>query len=157
MLRKIGLLGPGLAMLWAGFAMAGNVLLPAVKFNADVGRIDLLRVGHEQFFWAGVAESVICVVFLLAMWSRRNSKVIWLLAAPVLILLVQRYLLYPMLDERTLAQIAGETVGDSPLHAIYAVLEAVKIALLLAIGVVGTLVHAPRETVTASASAPATP
>lgn len=153
MLRKIGLLGPGLAMLWAGIAIAGNVLLPAVKFNAEVGRIDLLRVGHEQFFWAGVLEAAVCVVFALGIWPRRTSKVLWLLLVPVVLFAIQRFALYPLLNERTVAKIAGEDLGASPLHAIYAVIEAAKIAVLLAIGVVGALVHAPRKPAAASAAA----
>lgn len=145
MLRKLGLLGPALAMAWAGIAIAGNVLLPSVKFNTDVAQIDLLKVGHEQFFWMGILEVVVWAIFALSLWPRRKSKVVWLLLVPVVLFAIQRLGLYPLLNERTMAKIAGETLADSPLHVIYAVLEAIKIAALLAIGVVGTLVHAPRE------------
>lgn len=151
MLRKFGLLGPGLAMLWAGIAVAGNVIVAGAKFTTDVARTDLLQVGEAQFQAVGIAEAVMCVLFLLAAWPRRHSKVIWLLAIPVVVFLIQEFLVYPPLHERTLAKIAGADPGDSPLHVIYAALEGVKIALLVLIGVVGTLVHAPRK---AAASAP---
>ncbi|WP_061963819.1 hypothetical protein [Demequina aurantiaca] len=146
MLRRFGLLGPGLAMLWAGLAIAGNVIVAGVKFTTDVPRVDLLKVGEVQFQAVGIAEAVVCALFLLAAWPRRTSKVIWLLLAPVVLLLIQEFVVYPPLHERTLATIAGEDPDDSPLHIIYGALEGIKIILLLAIGVLGTLVHAPRST-----------
>lgn len=144
MLRKFGLLGPGLAMLWAGIAIAGNVIVAGVKFSTDVPRVDLLQVGEVQFQAVGVAEAVICILFILAAWPRRRSKVIWLLAVPVVLFVIQEFIVFPPLHARTLQTIAGQDPGDSPLHIVYGALEGVKIIALLTIGVMGTLVHAPR-------------
>ncbi|WP_084105997.1 hypothetical protein [Demequina sp. NBRC 110056] len=140
------MLGPALAMLWAGIAIAGNVIAAGSKFTTDVPREDLLAVGVEQFTWAGYAEWALAAVWCVGLWNARRSRVLWVLAAPVVLLAVQKLGVYPPLNARTMATIAGESTGDSPLHAIYAALEGVKIALLVAIGVVGSILHsAPRR------------
>ena len=138
----IGLLGPAFAMLWAGIAIAGNVIAAGSKFTTDVPGEDLLEVGVAQFTWTGYAEWAIAAIWVVGLWNARRSRVLWILAAPVVLLAVQKLGVYPPLHERTLATIAGEGTGDSPLHVVYAALEGVKIAVLVAIGVVGSILHA---------------
>ncbi len=41
----------------------------------------------------------------------------------------------PFLDDRTVRRIAGEPVGESNLHLIFVVLEILKVAMLIAVGV----------------------
>lgn len=154
MLRKLGLLGPGIAMLWAGIAIGGNAISAGVKFSTDVPRVDLLQVGEVQLQAVGIAEAVMCVLLVLAAWSRRKSKVIWLLTVPVVLFLIQQLVVYPPLHERTLATIAGQDPGDSQLHLVYGALEGLKIVALLLIGVMGTLVHAPRKAAPAAPGEP---
>ncbi|WP_297082531.1 hypothetical protein [uncultured Demequina sp.] len=142
----IGLLGPALAMLWAGIAIAGNVIAAGSKFTTDVPREDLLQVGVAQFTWTGYAEWALAAVWVVGLWNARRSRLLWVLAAPVAVLAVQKLGVYPPLHDRTVAAIAGEDTGDSPLHVVYAALEGVKIALLVGIGVVGSILHArPRD------------
>ncbi len=143
-LRTLGLLGPAIAMLWAGVAFAGNVIAAGSKFTTELARTDLLEVGIVQFAWVGATEWVIAAVFVLASVARWRSRVVWLLAVPVVIFAVQQWGVHPLLHERTLATIAGEELGDSPLHVVYAALEGVKLIVLVVIGVLGTLVHRGR-------------
>lgn len=140
-LEILGFLGPVIAMFWAGIALAGNVIAAGSKFTTDVERTDLLEVGMVQFAWTGYVEWGIAVIWLLAMWPRRRARIVLLLAAPVVLFLVQKLGVHPFLNERTLATIAGEELDDSPLHVTYAALEGVKIAALVAIGLVGAIVH----------------
>lgn len=143
-LEILGFLGPVIAMFWAGIALAGNVIAAGSKFTTGLPRADLLQVGVVQFAWTGYVEWVLVAVWLLAMWPRRRSRIALFFAMPVVLFLIQKLGIHPFLHERTLATIAGEDVGDSPLHIIYGALEGVKIACLVAIGLVGALVHGPR-------------
>ena len=144
-LEVIGFLGPGIAMLWAGVALAGNVIAAGSKFTTGLPRPELLEVGIVQFAWTGYVEWVLAAVWLLGMWPRRRSRIVVIFAVPVALLLIQKLGVHPPLNERTLATIAGEDPGDSPLHIIYGALEGIKIAVLVTIGLVGTLVHRPRR------------
>lgn len=140
------MLGPAIAMLWAGIALAGNVIAAGSKFTTDVPREELLQVGVVQFAWTGYVEWALAAVWVVGLWNARRSRVLWLLVLPVVVLAVQKLGIQPGLSERTQATIAGETPDDSPLHVIYAALEGVKIAVLVAIGVVGSILHAaPRR------------
>ena len=136
-------MGPAIAMFWAGIALAGNVIAAGSKFTTDVERTDLLEVGMVQFAWTGYVEWGLAALWLLAMWPRRRSRVVVMLAVPVVLFLIQKLGVYPLLNDRTLATIAGEDLDESPLHVVYAALEGVKIAALVVIGLVGAIVHRP--------------
>ena len=146
-LEMIGVLGPAIAMLWAGLAIGGNVIAPAAKFTTDVPREALLQVGVAQFAWVGYAEWALALVWVLGMWPRRRSRIVRMLAVPVVLLLIQKLGVLPPLHARTEAAIAGDDAGDSALHVVYAALEGLKIAVLLVIGLVGAVVHSPRRIV----------
>src|SRR5690554_929982 len=88
-LEVLGFLGPAIAMFWAGIALAGNVIAASSKFTTDLERTDLLEVGMVQFAWTGYVEWVLAVLWLLAMWPRRRSRIVLLLAVPVGLFLIQ--------------------------------------------------------------------
>lgn len=142
-LEVLGFLGPVIAMFWAGIALAGNVIAAGSKFTTDVERTDLLEVGMVQFAWTGYVEWGLAAIWLLALWPRRRARIGLLLAVPLVVFLIQKLGVHPLLNDRTLATIAGEDLDDSPLHVIYAALEGVKIAALVVIGLVGSIVHRP--------------
>ena len=54
------------------------------------------------------------------------------MAAPILVFGVQRFILMPLLDARTVRIIAGETIEESQLHLVFVVLELLKVGALIA-------------------------
>ena len=134
-MRSAAQLLPVLVLVWAGVAIGGSLIAAPAKFGAP--SLDLptaLEVGREQFFWVGVAEGAACAALIGALVFRAAGAV-WWMWAPVAVFAVQRLLLMPLLDARTLRSIAGETVPESRLHLVFVVLEFLKVAALVAAGI----------------------
>ena len=129
------ILVPVVALVWAGVTIGGSLIAAPAKFDAP--SLDLptaLEVGRAQFFWVGIAEGALCAA-LIAVLVFRPPVARWWLAPPVLVFALQQLVLMPLLDARTVRTIAGESVGESPLHHIFAVLEVLKVAALIAAGI----------------------
>ncbi len=127
---------PVLVLVWAGVTIGGSLIAAPAKFGAP--SLDLttaLEVGREQFFWVGVAEGAACAALIGALLFRAAGAV-WWMWAPVAVFAVQRIVLMPLLDARTVRTIAGETMPESNLHMVFVVLEFVKVAALVAAGIV---------------------
>lgn len=127
---------PVLVLVWAGVTIGGSLIAAPAKFAAP--SLDLrtaLEVGHEQFFWIWIAERALCAALIGALVFR-PSAARWWLAAPILVFALQQLFVVPLLDARTVRIIAGESVPDSRLHLVFAVLEFVKVATLVAAGIV---------------------
>lgn len=115
--------------VWAGLVIGGSLVAAPAKFQApSLTREVALDVGRAQFAWLGVTELVLCAALLVAAFGSGPFR--WALGATVVFGL-QRLVLMPVLDERTLRIIAGEAVEPSMLHGIYVAFEVVKLALLL--------------------------
>lgn len=126
---------PALVLVWAGVAIGGSLIAAPAKFGAPtVGLPAALEIGREQFFWLGVAEGAACAALIGAL-VLRAAGALWWMWAPVAVFAVQRLVLMPLLDARTLRTIAGESVPDSNLHLVFVVLEFVKVAALVAAGI----------------------
>ena len=134
-MRRVPTLAPVLLLLWAGVTIGGSLIAAPAKFGAP--SLDLptaLEVGREQFFWVGVAEGAACAALIGALVFRAAGAV-WWLWVPVGLFAVQRLVLMPLLDARTVRAIAGESLPDSYLHLVFVVLEFVKVAALVAGGI----------------------
>lgn len=120
-----------LLAFWGGGALFGNMIAAPAKFQAPSLTMPVaLDVGRAQFQWLGMAEAVCAIAILaLLLWRRRAPG--WPLLAALGLFALQRLWLMPLLDERTLAVIAGQPVGESRLHLVYVAAEIVKIGLLL--------------------------
>lgn len=107
------------------------------KFQAQSLSLPLaLDVGRAQFLLIGIVEGVLCAAFLLALIFARGVN--WNLAAlPCLLVLLQRFIIMPPLDARTVQIIAGTSVGESHLHIVFIVVEIIKLIILLAIARIG--------------------
>lgn len=126
---------PALALIWAGLALGGNMIAASAKFQVDsLSTVDLLRVGRAQFAWLGRVEWGLAIALLSAGVVHRGIP-IWLILATCLIFLVQQVALHPLLQARTDDLQAGHIVGSSFLHLYFIVLEGVKIALLVGVGI----------------------
>ena len=126
---------PVLALVWAGVTIGGSLIAAPSKFQAPSPTLaQVLEVGRAQFFWLGVAEGLLCLGLIGALALRAAGTRQWM-GAPILVFGMQWLILMPLLDERTVRRIAGEPVGDSHLHLVFIVLEIVKVAALVAVGV----------------------
>lgn len=136
------LMPTALVFLWAGLVLGGSLVAAPAKFEAPSLTLPTaLEVGRAQFFWIGVSEGVLCVLYLGAVYMFGGLK--WRIAIlPVAIFAVQRLIILPPLDERTLQVIAGESVGESYLHVIFGVLEYAKVLTLIAVGAMRSGVNA---------------
>lgn len=126
----------GLMGLWAGLVLGGSLIAAPAKFQAaSLTRSVALDVGQHQFFWIGIAEMVLCAALIITVIIVDRSLLRWVLV-PAAILIVQRLIIMPPLNARTVEIIAGNSVGPSSLHLVFIVLEVIKVLLLagLAIG-----------------------
>ena len=121
---------PGRAtmLFWAGLVVALSFIAAPVKFQAaSLTRAVALDVGRHTFSASHLAQLCLAAI---ALWQARHGT--WrAIAAATALLLVQMFVLMPILDERAAVVIAGgEPTGWSP-HALYVVLELAKVVLLL--------------------------
>ncbi len=131
------MVAPAAALFWAGLVLGGSLIAAPAKFQMQSLTLPVaLDVGRAQFLWVGIGEGSLGAAFLLAqfLWGGVNWK---LAAVPVLLLLVQRFIVMPPLDARTPQIIAGEGLGESHLHLVFIALEIVKVIILLSIAWIG--------------------
>lgn len=124
-----------LAGVWAGVVVGGSLVAAPAKFQAPgLTREVALEVGRAQFAWLGVTELVLGAALLVAAFG--SGRLRWALGATAVFGL-QRLVLMPILDDRTLRIIAGETVEPSLMHGVYVGFEVVKLGLLVVCALAG--------------------
>ncbi|PCI04401.1 MAG: hypothetical protein COB78_08795 [Hyphomicrobiales bacterium] len=128
---------PFIAILWAGIAIGATLIATPVKFLAPSLTLSTaLEIGRVTFYWVGIAEAVLCAIFIIALFAFGGAR--WKLAfIPIVLFAVQRLGLMPILDSRTVEIIAGNSVDDSNLHVVYIYVEFAKIIALLVVGALG--------------------
>lgn len=122
---------------WFGMTGAISLLEAPVKFTAPaLSRAAALDVGRVVFSALNKAELMALVVALIVVRAGGRARELWTpCAALTLILVMQSAWLLPELAARSQAIVAGGTPPASSAHAIYAVLELIKLALLLGLGI----------------------
>lgn len=132
--RSRGLsLSQSVAGLWAGVVVGGSLIAAPAKFQAvSLTREVGLDVGRAQFHWLGIAEYVLVFAFVLCATLTKSVRTGAVVVAAGS-LAVQRLLIMPSLDARTLQIIAGQTVPPSRLHLAYIAVELVKVGVLAAL------------------------
>lgn len=130
---SIGMLLPSaLALVWAGVSLGGALVAAPAKFQAPSLTLPVaLEVGRAQFKWIGWCEAALCGLLVLALvWSDSGSWQIMLV--PIGLFALQRLVIMPPLDARTLKVIAGAEQGKTSLHIFYIIAECSKFLALLA-------------------------
>ena len=134
---NLAIVARGIALVWAGLAIGGSMIATPAKFLAPSLTIPVaLDVGRVQLFWIGIGEALLCAGLLLVLAWSKSVRLKWLFFFGILLFAVQRLVLMPALDEHTLRVMAGESAGSS-LHAVYVILEVIKITALLVVGLTG--------------------
>lgn len=125
-----------LCFVWFGLTAGISLLEAPVKFTAPtISREIALDVGRVVFLALNRVEMIALILLLILIrvsgWSRR----LWAAWAPlVLIMIAQTAWLLPELAERSKMIVTGLDPGPSIAHGVYAVLELLKLVLLLFLG-----------------------
>ena len=120
-------------LIWLGFVIAISFVETPIRFQIDsLEQADVLRIGHRLFHALNYVEIGLAIIVAIGMISIRHPRLCNGVAVVViLILIIQTVLLFGILDQRTLAKIAGEVLPDSPWHRIYLGLELAKVTSLV--------------------------
>jgi hypothetical protein len=127
--------------VWLGFVLAISFMEAPLKFQAPNITIPLgLGIGYLVFHALNKVEIVLCLTMLVSIYYARPQGKIGLsfFGIIALILLTQTFVLFPLLDERTMKVIAGTAEPFSNLHLIYIATDVVKVILLLTLGIIIT-------------------
>ena len=90
-------------------------------------------MGRALFYWVAVGEAVLCACFLASLLFA--GPVRWRLALlPVLLFAIQRLVVMPPLDARTVQIMTGAALEPSSLHLTFVVLECAKCLVLAVLG-----------------------
>ncbi len=125
--------------IWFGAVAAISFMEAPLKFTAPHITLPLgLEIGYVVFHALNKVEIVLGVLFLITIiFNKQNKKTMPILFGVVaIILLLQTFWLFPLLDERTMQVINGTAKPYSNLHIYYIVFDAVKLILLLALGII---------------------
>ena len=133
--RTLRILLPG---IWLGLILGISLIEAPLKFQAPGITIPLgLGIGRLVFAAMNIAEAVIALVLLLAMWRGRAGRSEWMLGAIAAGTLAAKALVVrPLMHTTTDAVIAGTSEGGSSLHYFYIAADGLLIVLLIALTVV---------------------
>ena len=110
-----------------------------LKFTAPNITLPLgLGIGYVVFHALNKVEIVLCILISASLFFARpkGKSSLVLFGIIGLILILQTFWLFPLLDERTMQVINGTAEPYSNLHVIYIVFDSIKILSLFALGIV---------------------
>ena len=128
----------GIPFLWLGFVCAISFMEAPLKFQAPNITIPLgLEIGYLVFHTLNKIEIVLCIALLVSIFVVKPKGKFSYIAFVIimLILLIQTFVLFPLLDERTAKVIAGKIEPFSNLHIVYIAFDSIKVLLLMALGI----------------------
>lgn len=113
---------------------------PAKFLAPSLPMVQALDVGRWTFHVLSLVEwgfAAASAVLLVIGWrtGRVLGSTVALIALVVLVLAVETFALRPLLDARVLKIMAAESVPPGPWHQVYIALEALRLILILAIGI----------------------
>ena len=128
--------------VWVGFVCAISFMEAWLKFRAHGVTLPIgLGIGRLVFQALNRVEWALAVAVLAdLLWRRVAWPPKYLVAVPILVLMVQTAWLLPALDQRAMLIIHGQGAPPSPLHFIYVGFEVLKVATLISLGM--RLIHA---------------
>ncbi|MEU6490831.1 hypothetical protein AB0D09_23380 [Streptomyces sp. NPDC049097] len=123
--------------VWLGMVMAISFLEAPLKFRAPGVTIPVgLGIGRLVFRALNIAETVLAVAVAVTVGAGGPPRSLAVLTGVlVALLVVQLGVVRPRLNRRSDRVLAGEDLPRSRGHLHYVALEAVKVVLLIALGV----------------------
>jgi hypothetical protein len=128
----------GIFFFWAGFVSSISFMEAWLKFRAPGVTLEAgLSIGKLIFTALNRMEWVF--VLLLMIWTiprikNLSARFISLSGIVVLILIIQTFLLLPVLNERVEIIIAGSEPGESSVHMLFGIAEIIKVLTVLYLG-----------------------
>jgi hypothetical protein len=128
----------GVCFTWLGMVLAISFLEAPLKFRAPGITIPLgLGIGRLVFRALNAAELVLAAgAVVAAVVSDPPTTAAVTLAVVIVVLVVQLAVVRPVLNRRSDRIVAGEALPAAHVHIAYIALEIVKVAALLATGIV---------------------
>ena len=125
-------------LVWLGMVLAISFLEAPLKFRAEGLELRVgLAIGRIVFRALNVVEIVLAIVIGVCLIIAPQSAAVLVLAEmTAVILVVQLLLVRPRLNRRSARALAGEDQPRSRAHHTYIALEALKVVVLVALGVV---------------------
>lgn len=134
-MRRLALYSFVISLIWLGFVSAISFMEAPLKFRAPgVDLKQTLSIGRVIFHALNRMEwisAILSWLILLRLRIVRTRSSGWLLALITIILLVQTFVLLPVLDAHAILVIRGEVATPTWHHGAYIVADIFK-ALLLA-------------------------
>ena len=123
--------------VWLGMVLAISFLEAPLKFRAPGVTIPIgLGIGRLVFRALTLVEAALLVVVIVAVAAGgAPALLLGLTAAAAVLLAVQLGVVRPALNRRSDRVLAGEEGPRSTAHLYYVALEAVKVAVLVALGI----------------------
>lgn len=124
--------------VWFGAVCAISFMEAPLKFTAPNITIPLgLGIGMIVFHMLNRVEIILCLLLALSFFMARPRTKFAPAAFAViaLVLIIQTFALFPMLDARALQVINGTASPFSSLHIVYIATDSIKVLLLLMTGV----------------------
>jgi hypothetical protein len=130
-----------IAVPFIWFGAVGAISFMEARLNFIDPNIPLhlgMGIGYIVFHALNRVELVLCVLMAVTLvLARPGGKTSFVLYGIIaLILILQTFWLFPLLDERTMKVINGTAQPYSNLHVFYIVFDSIKIILLFTLGVV---------------------
>ena len=123
---------------WLGLVLGISFLEAPLKFRAPGLTIEVgVGIGRLVFRALNTIEGVAAVVLLIAVLAQGIPLSLVLTIAVIVVLGLGALVLRPLMDRRVTTGHTAERMPRHSMHFAYIALEVVKVALLIAIGVVG--------------------
>jgi hypothetical protein len=123
--------------VWFGAVCAISFMEAPLKFTAPNITIPLgLGIGLIIFHTLNKIEIVLCVLLAVTFFAARPKGKFPFAALAVIavILIIQTFVFFPLLDARAVEVISGNAPPYSSLHIVYIVSDSIKVLLLFILG-----------------------
>ncbi|WP_100221967.1 hypothetical protein [Anaerophaga thermohalophila] len=122
-------------VFWAGAVSSISFMEAWLKFQAPGVTLSIgLGIGMKVFRALNLLEWVLVFGYLLIViqqFGDLNREVKLFSGVVILVLILQTFVLLPVLSERAMAIIDGNSVSKSPVHLYYILLELLKVFSLI--------------------------
>lgn len=124
--------------VWFGAVAAISFMEAPLKFTAPNVTLPIgLEIGYVVFHALNKVEIVLGILLLISIiFAKPDKKLIPIFYSIIaIILILQTFWLFPLLDIRTMQVINGTAEPYSSLHIYYIVFDATKLILLFTLGI----------------------
>ena len=124
--------------IWAGMVLAVSFMEAPLKFQAPGITLALgLGIGRLVFFALNKMELACAALIFLAMYFTGipSRRIVIFFGVVLVILLLDTFVILPMLDARAVEVVAGNVQPFSNGHLVYGGLELLKLGFLFALGI----------------------